>query len=154
MRPRLGLMLGTLAASLACEDQSFREIGADINVVSKRSDSLVLPATDRLRRRGRQAIPQIEIALHTASDNGRRQLVTALRAIGDAEAVPILRHFAVYDLSADVRALCEQVLAEWAKAGDERAQRAGAAITAVRDLRARGEAPAIPRPVAPNVKPI
>jgi hypothetical protein len=149
----MALLGAVLFSAAACEDQSYRDIGADINVVTKRSDSLVAPAIERLRRRGRQTIPQIEIALHTATDNGRLQLVQALRAIGDVEAVPVLRHFAIYDMSASVRSACEEVLADWAGAPEKpRAEQAAVALAAVRDLRARGEAPAIPRPIAPNVK--
>lgn len=156
MRSRLAVTLAVssglaaAAGSVACENHSYREIGAEIGVITKRSDALVNPAIDRLRNYGRQAIPQIEIALHTASEGGRGRLVSALRAIGDGEAIPILRHFAVYDVSAAVRGACEGVLTEWATAGDDRARsaRATEALAQVKAWRTQGEGPAAARPSA------
>ena len=75
---------------------------------------LVAPATERLARYRRAAIPQIETAMHTAAPNGRLHLVAALDRIGDEEAVPVLRHLAVYDITAEVREAAEGLLTRWA----------------------------------------
>jgi HEAT repeat protein len=140
----LPIVLG--AAAAACDDQSYRDIGAEIGLLTTRSDALVPPAIERLSHYRRRAIPQIEIALHTASDSGRRNLIGTLARIGDPEAVPILRHFAVYDLSPEIRAACETVLTEWARPPAPQAVIAQAALTRIAELRAAGEAPAPPRP--------
>ena len=140
----LSLALGTSTG--ACDDQSYKDIGSEIGLLTARSDSLVPPAIERLARYGRRALPQIEIALHTASDSGRRNLVATLARIGDPEAVPIFRHFAVYDLSPDIRGECERVLGEWAQVPGVRAEAARAALSRIAELRAHGAAPAPPRP--------
>ena len=118
----------------ACEDNSYRDIGAEIKLLTTRTDALVPPAIQRLAGYKRRAIPQIEIALHTASAAGKVNLVHALEAVGDREAVAILRHFAVYDPDPEVRAACEEVLGRWG---------ATEALARIKDLRARGEAPVV-----------
>jgi HEAT repeat protein len=132
----------------ACEDTSYRKIGAEITVLAKRSqDPRVDGARQRLVGFGAAAIPQIETALHTAQERGRLHLVAAMQDIGDAEAIPILRHLAVYDSSADVRASCASILKGWAAATATttafaaRAERARLALARVEELRAKGEAP-------------
>jgi PBS lyase HEAT-like repeat len=149
VRPGLAAaLLGTaLAAAPGCDDQSYREIGREISVLTTRNDALVPRARERLAHFGRRAIPQIETALHTASDNGRANLIAALGQIGDGEAIPVLRHFAVYDLSAQVRARCEELLGSWATATPpDRAESARLALARVRTLREKGEAPTPARP--------
>lgn len=153
MRPRLtgSLLAGAIATAAiptACDDQSYRDIGSEISIIAKRHDALVLAATSRLQRYGRKAIPQIEIALHTASDTGRQNLVAALRSMGDPEAIPILRHVAVYDVSANVRAASEEALTTWARQPNAMSDRAAEALAQVRQWRAAGEAPAVARPTA------
>jgi hypothetical protein len=128
--------------SVGCEDTSYRKIGAEINVLAKRSqDPRVDGARQRLVAFGPAAIPQIETAMHTALEPGRLHLVATLQDIGDAEAIPILRHFAVYDSSDEVRAACESVLKGWSAATDIRAERARPALARVGELRSKGEAP-------------
>ena len=61
-----GLMVATLAAP-GCDDSYHRDIQDEINILTRRNDALVPPATDRLARYGRVAIPQIETAIHTAA---------------------------------------------------------------------------------------
>jgi HEAT repeat protein len=126
------ILLVLLAA--ACEDRSYRDIGAEINVLTTRTDALVPPAVRRLAGYKRRALPQIEIALHTASPAGKVNLVRAIEAIGDREGVPILRHFAVYDPDVAVRSSCEEVLVKW---------QAGAALARIKELRAKGEGPVV-----------
>lgn len=123
-----------LFLAAACEDRSYRDIGAEINVLTTRTDALVPPAMKRLAKYRRRAIPQIEIALHTASPAGKVNLVRALEAIGDREATPILRHFAVYDPDAAVRTTCEEILGSWG---------AGEALARIKELRAKGEGPVV-----------
>ena len=52
--------------------------------------------------------------------------------IGDSEAVPILRHTALYDITPDVRAAAEGVLARWAAGNDARGARARDALAEMR----------------------
>ena len=96
------------------------------------------------------AIPQIETALHTAAPTGRIHLVAALDRLGDGDAIPVLRHFAVYDVRPEVRQACADVLGRWAFPPAEgtsairlRAERAQAAVVEIARKRAAGEAPLI-----------
>jgi hypothetical protein len=138
------------AASSACEESGHRDIQDEINILIKRNDALVPPATDRLARFGRLAIPQIETALHTAAPTGRLHLIEALDRLGDEEAVPVLRHFAVYDVRPEARQACADVLARWstAPAGSSaqdlrRAERARGAEAEISRKRTAGEGPLI-----------
>jgi len=137
------VILLSVAAFLAlpgCDDRSYREIGAAINVLAKKSDELPGPAIARLKQIGRRAVPQIETAMHTAAPRGKVNLVTALAAIGEPESTAILQHFAVYDKSPEVRAACEDVLAQWAASNDRRSSPAQLAIARVQEKRALGQA--------------
>jgi hypothetical protein len=134
----------------ACEEGAHQDIQDEINILTRRNDALVAPATERLARYGRLAVPQIETALHTAAPTGRLHLIDAFERIGDGEAVPVLRHFAVYDVRAEVRQACAAVLAKWAAAGAEgsaavrtRAERAVAAQAEIARKRDAGEAPLV-----------
>jgi hypothetical protein len=135
-----GLLLGA-----GCEDQSYRQIGGNVNVLVKRTDRLVPPARQRLVAFGRRAVPQIETAMHAAPEQGRLNLVAALEAIGDEEAIPILRHFSIYDPKAEVRRACEAVLKGWSVQTSPRAERARRAIEAAAQRRAAGEGPLAPK---------
>ncbi|HET6279923.1 MAG TPA: HEAT repeat domain-containing protein, partial [Polyangia bacterium] len=134
-------MIATPFLALACEDVSHRDIGDEINILTRRNDALVPPATERLSAYGRKAIPQIETALHTASPPGRLHLIEALEKIGDGESVPVLRHVAVYDVRQDVRDAAERLLARWAAAGGLRGERARASQGEIARKRAAGEGP-------------
>jgi len=68
-------------------------------------------------------------------------LIAALARIGDAEAVPILRHAALYDVNADVRAAAEGVLTRWAAGKDARGDRSRAGLAELSRRRAAGEGP-------------
>jgi hypothetical protein len=143
VRRRLVIAAGPLLAlAAACEDLSHRDIGDEINILVRRDDQLVTPATDRLAAYRRRAIPQIETALHTAAPTGRLHLVAALDRIGDEEAIPVLRHVATYDMTPDVRQAAEGVLGRWADgAPGPRADRARAARAEIARRRAAGEGP-------------
>jgi hypothetical protein len=141
--------IATLAAGLsllgACDDSSHRDIQDEINILTRRNDALVAPATERLAGYGRTAIPQIETALHTAAPTGRLHLVAAFARIADGEAVPVLRHFAIYDVQPEVRRTCEDLLASWAAdtTHERRAARARAAQAEIARKRAAGEGPLV-----------
>jgi hypothetical protein len=117
-----------------CDDTSYRDVGAEIKLLTTRTDALVTPAIQRLAKYRKRAVPQIEIALHTASTVGKVNLVHALEAIREPESVAILRHFAVYDPDAEVRGACEELLRRW---------KAAAALARVQELRAKGEGPVV-----------
>jgi len=146
-RSALALALWLVAFSTApgCDDASHRDIQDEINILTRRNDALVGPATERLARYGRNAIPQIETALHTAAPTGRLHLIEAFARIADGEAVPILRHFAIYDVHERVRRACEDLLGTWARdpAQPPRAERARAAQAEIGRKRAAGEGPLV-----------
>ncbi|HEX7500558.1 MAG TPA: HEAT repeat domain-containing protein, partial [Polyangia bacterium] len=120
MRRLILLFAVALLVLPACDDRSYRDIGAAIDVLAKKSEELPGPAIDRLRKIGRRAVPQIETALHTAAPRGKVNLISALAAIGEPESTAILQHFAVYDKNPEVRAACEEALAQWAAVGDRK----------------------------------
>ena len=172
MPPRRVLALAWLLAAGAlgaCEDVSHGDIGDEINILVRRNDQLVGPATERLAAYRRAAIPQIETAMHTAAPSGRLHLIAALDRIGDYEAVPVLRHVAIFDVTADVRDTAEAVLRRWAAGGAAaRATRAEAVLAEVARKRAAGLGPLVfgttgmpgvpstvgaPEPVGPTQKP-
>lgn len=149
MNARAAFLTAVLALS-ACEEGAHRDIQDEINILTRRNDALVPPATDRLAKYGRLAIPQIETAMHTAAPTGRLHLIDAFERIGQADAVPVLRHFAVYDVRPEVRQACDDLLARWAQAPADasaaikaRADRARAAQAEVARKRAAGEAPLV-----------
>jgi hypothetical protein len=128
----------------ACEEVSHRDIGDEINILIKiRRQELVAPAIDRLARYRRSAIPQIETAMHTSAPPGRMHLIATLDKIGDGEAVPVLRHVAVFDITPDVREAAERLLSRWATGGGDaaRATRAKAALDEIARKRAAGIGP-------------
>jgi hypothetical protein len=136
-----GLITVCFAVALlagACDDRSYREIGAAIDVLTKKRNDLPGPAVERLRGIGRRAVPQLETAMHTASPRGKVNLVSALAAIGEPESAAILQHFAVYDKSPEVRQACEDVLAGWASGGDKKAEPAKQAIARIAEKRKLG----------------
>jgi hypothetical protein len=138
-----------LLAAAACEDQvGHREIQTEINVLcrndAEEDDTRLALAQRRLVERGEAALPQIETSLHAAPERGRVRLVATLGALAHPEGVPILRHLAVYDLSAEVRAASEATLEGWAAGKDtpvKTAEKARAALRRVAELRARDPAP-------------
>jgi hypothetical protein len=139
----LAALFGCLPlALLACEDVSHADIADEINILVRRDDDLVPPATERLAVYKLRAIPQIETAIHTAAPSGRLHLVAALDRIGDDASTPILRHVALFDTSADVRASAEGILTRWAAGPPPaRASRAAAALAEIARKRAVGEGP-------------
>jgi hypothetical protein len=144
---RRRLLVGALVVAPAlfgagCEDLSHQDIGDEINILVRRDDQLVAPATERLAAYRRRAIPQIETALHTSAPTGRLHLVAALDRIADEEATSVLRHVATYDITPEVRQAAEAVLARWAsRSGGGLAARAHVAQAEIARRRAAGEGP-------------
>jgi hypothetical protein len=134
-----------LAAALgvaACEDVNHTDIADEINILVKRNDQLVPPAIERLAAYRRAAVPQIETALHTAAPPGRLHLIAAFERIGDETAVPVLRHVALFDVTAEVRDAAESVLRRWAASSTgPRSSRASDALAQVARKRAAGLGP-------------
>jgi hypothetical protein len=131
-----------LAGAGGCEDRSHTDIGDEINILIRRNDQLVPPATERLAGYGRKAVSQIETAMHTAAPRGRMHLIAALEAIGDDESVPVLRHVAVYDVTPEVREAAEALLNRWTTGGPaHRTERARSAVADIARKRAAGEGP-------------
>ncbi len=134
------LLLAAMLFAVACDDRSYREIGANIDVLTEKRDDLPGPAIARLAKIGRRAVPQIETALHTTSARGKVNLVAALAAIGEPESAAILQHFAVYDKYPEVRSACEDLLAQWAAGGGSRSGPAKLAIARIEEKRRLGQA--------------
>ena len=138
----IGMALAALAGAVSCDDHSHTDIGDEINILTRRNDALVAPATDRLAGYGRKAVAQIETAMHTAAPFGRLHLITALEKIGEPESAWVLRHVAVYDVTPEIRDAAEALLTRWST--DPRKPLADAARTALAEIahkRAVGEGP-------------
>ena len=140
MRRVMMLFLAALLLAPGCDDRSYREIGANIDVLTKKSDDLPGSAIARLAKIGRRAVPQIETAMHTASARGKVNLIAALAAIGEPESAAVLQHFAVYDPNPEVRSACDGLLAQWAAGRDARALAAKQAITRAQEKRRLSQA--------------
>jgi len=126
------VLMALLAAAPACSDAD-DDIRANVTLLCNHEGALATAAAEHLARYGRRAIPTIEAAMHTASPTGKKNLILALRKIGDSEAVPLLGHVAQFEPNADVRREAEWTLRQWA--GDDKAkERAARAKAAVRVL--------------------
>jgi HEAT repeat protein len=134
----LALLLGTQA--VACGDTKDDEIRAQVTLLVNHEGQAATNAAEALARYGRRAIPTIEAALHTSLVPGRRNLVMALRKIGDPAAIPLLRHLAVADPSLEVQHDAEWTLKEWAAGDGERAEKARAAMRAIDEQKGTEEA--------------
>ena len=136
------MSLAAAAGAMSCDDHSHTDIGDEINILTRRNDALVPPATERLAGYGRKAVAQIETAMHTAAPFGRLHLITALEKIGEPESAWVLRHVAVYDVTPEIRAAAEALLTLWST--DPRKPLAESARTALGEIahkRAVGEGP-------------
>src|SRR5262245_55985705 len=119
----------------ACGDRTENEIRANVTLLVHHEGVEVNQAATRLEKFGVRAIPTIEAAMHTAPVAGRKNLILALRRIGDAEAVPLLRHRALFDPAPDVRREAEWTLKQWAAGEGDRAAKAKAALRAIDEAR-------------------
>ena len=131
MRLRSLVLLALLWVS-ACNDAD-ADIHANVTLLCNHEGVLATAAADHLARYGRRAIPTIEAAMHTATTTGKKNLILALRQIGDAEAVPLLGHLAQFEPNADVRHEADSTLRQWAVDGKLPA-RAARAKQAVRKI--------------------
>ena len=133
---RRWLVVALLAGGCAVDEESIR---VDVQLLA----ALPEPnprAVERLLAHGRRALPPIEAALHTADASGRKRLVLLLGRLGDPEAAPLLRHFALYDGAPEVRREAERLLVAWSTLGDALG---AAAVRAVDELRERRRREAI-----------
>lgn len=109
----VAMALLAMVGAASCDDHSHTDIGDEINILTRRNDALVPPATDRLAGYGRKAVAQIETAMHTAAPFGRLHLITALEKIREPESTWVLRHVAVYDVTPEIRDAAEALLTRW-----------------------------------------
>ena len=138
------LWLLWLVALGGCEGDIHKDIHGHIHVVVKRDDALVSPAMKALVKHHTRALPQIEVALHTARAEGRVRLLEVLSQVRDVETSALLRHFGVFDSDPRVRALAETTLASWAQSKPSQlATSAQAALRWMSDQRAHGLGPVV-----------
>jgi hypothetical protein len=124
----------------SCSDRTDDEIRAQVTLTLNHEGAQAQAAADRLAAYGRRAIPTIEAAMHTAQPPGKKNLIAALRKIGDAEAVPLLRQVAMHDPNVSVRREAEWTLRQWAAGTDARADKARQAIRALDEAKGSEEA--------------
>lgn len=140
----LPLAAGLAAVSgMACEDGAHRDIHRDLHVITTRDDELAAAAQRRLIARGVTALPQIEIALHTAGPPARLRLVDVLGAVGHPEGAAILRQLALHDGDAPVRTRAEALMRAWAVEASARGAAARAACDLLERKRAAGHGPLV-----------
>jgi hypothetical protein len=131
------LLLRVAACSSASDDDRIR---VEVQQLTLARGEAASQGADRLAKAGRRAIPAIEAALHTADAPGRKNLILALRRIGDVEAVPLLQHIATWDAESDVRREATWTLKGWATGDGERAVKAREALRKLDESHAREEA--------------
>lgn len=102
-------------ALVACEGDVHKDIHGNIHVVVNRDDAFVAQASAALAGHGLRALPQIETALHSAKPDGRLRLIEVLARIKHTDTVHLLRHLALFDADARVRALSETTLSAWSE---------------------------------------
>jgi hypothetical protein len=115
-------------------------VRAEVQNLTLQRGEAALKLADRLTRHGRRALPSIESALHGTDEPGRKNLILALRRIGDADSVPLLLHIAAYDEAEDVRREALWTLKTWAGGSDARAEQARSAVRRVEEIRSTEQA--------------
>src|SRR5947208_14384379 len=101
---RAGAYHGLLFLALfGCSDSVDGQIRARVTILTSHEGTPVQQAADELAHYGRRSIVTLEAALHTATPAGRKNIILALRKLGDGEAVPLLAHLALHDSEKDVR---------------------------------------------------
>ena len=135
------IVAACLVLAAACNDVD-DDVHANVTLLCNHEGALAQAAADHLQRYGKRAIPTIEAAMHTASVPGRKNLILALRRIGDVDAVPLLGHIAMTDGSPDVRREAEWTLKGWAADAKQpaRAEKAKAALLKADETRHAEEA--------------
>jgi hypothetical protein len=98
------LALGACAPP-ACQDEGGpdRRLLHDVQLLVKDDGPIGRAAAERLKARGREAIPVIETGLYQAEPPARLRIVRLLRDIGTVETRPILTHLAKHDPDPQVR---------------------------------------------------
>lgn len=135
------LLVAAGAVLVACQSDDTDRIRGEVQFLTQQErGEAVQSAAERLVRHGRKALPPIEAALHTAEPRGRKNLILALRRLGDEEAVPLLRHRALYDEDAEVRREAEWTLRQWSTGTGTRAERAQRAVRELDERQGREEA--------------
>jgi hypothetical protein len=124
---------------LACSrDADERKIHNEVDILVEREGQLAEDAANRLAKNfGVRAIPTLETALHTANPVGRLNIIMALRRIGHADAIPLLRHYAIHDDEEGVRKEAEVTLRQWAAGTDDRAAKARAALRGIEEAQSQ-----------------
>ena len=137
----LALVAFVVVGAAACNDAD-DDIRANVTLLCNHEGALATAAAEHLARYGRRAIPTIEAAMHTATPTGKKNLILALRKIGDVEAVPLLGHIAQFEPNADVRREAEWTLRQWAgeEQGKERAVRSKAAVRVLEEAKGTEDA--------------
>jgi hypothetical protein len=120
-------------SSIAACSENDDQIRAQVTILCNREGAPATNAAEQLARYGRRAIPMIEAAMHTATASGKKNLIMALRKIGDAEAIPLLAHMAQFEPSPDVKREASWTLKTWA-ADDKQPDRAAKAKAALRKI--------------------
>ena len=138
------LALAVVCASVAigggCESIGDDRLRAEVQQLTLAQGEVANAASQRLARHGRRVIPSIEAALHTADVPGRKNLVMALRRIGDVEGVALLAHLAANDPATDVQREALWTLRGWAKSEDERGLKSREALRRLDENHQREEA--------------
>lgn len=114
-------------------------IRADVQLLAMQGAEPQTATVERVARFGHRALASIEQGLHTADPPGRKNLILALRKIGDADAVPLLGHLARYDADPEVRREAAWTLRSWASAKDPRGERSRAALRTLDEASEREE---------------
>ena len=137
----VGLVVGAIAAGVSgCDRRVDERIKVEVHQLVLSEGEAAAGSASRLVMFGRRALPAMEAALHTADERGRKNLILAMRRLGDAEAIPLLLHVATHDPASDVRREAEWTLQTFAKGDDERGTRARDALRSLAELRHTEEA--------------
>jgi len=137
------MRLYSIALLMMCacsESASDDDVRAQVTLLLNQEGASARAAHDKLVKHGRRALPTVESAMHTAPPPGRKSLISVLRAIGDEEAIPLLRHLAGFDPDGEVRREARWTLEGWAREGGSRGEKAKAALRTVDETRQREEA--------------
>ena len=138
--PALRAALAALVvAAASCADHTDDRIRAEVSHLTLTTGDAAQRSAAKVAEFGRRALPQIEASLPTADAPGRKNLILALRRLGDVEAVPLLLHVAVYDADPEVRREAELTLRTWAKETSPRADKAREAARKMEEWRGAEE---------------
>lgn len=134
------LLLLFVGISAGCVDRSGDEIRGLTTLALGHEGAQQAAALDKLVAHGRRALPILEAALHTATPEGKKVIISALRRIADVESVPLLGHLAVFDPDPGVRREAEWTLRKWAAGAGPLADRARDQVRSVEERRGAEEA--------------